>query len=69
MSLIGYASIFNTVQEVPEGSYKNEDSHIKAMVTTTTSRIITKQKKQPAPEDAHTKASSNIGAVEVSPLE
>jgi hypothetical protein len=69
MVSINYASIFNKVQEISEGGDNNEDSRVKAKVTTTPRKIITKKKKQPAHEDAHTRVSSNIGAVEVSPLE
>jgi hypothetical protein len=63
MTFIGYASVSYRVQEIIEGGNDNEDSHVRAKVTTTLSKISPKKKKQVAHEDPHTRASSNVGVV------
>jgi hypothetical protein len=49
MVSIGYSSVFNRVQEITEGGDDNEDSHVGAKVTTTSSKITPKKKKQVFP--------------------
>jgi hypothetical protein len=57
------------VQEVLEGGDDNEDSHLENKVATTLTKIMPKRKKQPTQEDTHMGLSSNVGTIEVSPLE
>jgi hypothetical protein len=53
------------LEEIIERSDDNEYTHVKAKVMATPKKITPKKKKQTTCEDAHTRASSNVGAIEV----
>jgi hypothetical protein len=65
MVSIGYGSIFTRLEEITEGANDNKDTHVKAKVVATTSKIVAKKKKQVTRDDANTRASSNICAKKV----
>jgi len=63
MVSIIYTLVFNRLEEITEWGDDNEENHIKAKVISTPRKTTPKKKNQATHEDAHTRESSNVGAM------